>query len=490
MKHMEADVVVIALGLSGLAAAIAAAEQGLSVIGFEKGNTTGGAANMGMGPFAVESRPQKEAQVPLTREEAYKMHMEFSHYKADARLVHDYYWKSADTIDWLMDMGVRFEVSRYFPSAMQTAHNVLPIGGGRPGPRGASTMIRFMTERAKELGVQMFLSCPAYKILMENGRPVGVLAKEDSGEEIEARCSAVIIATGGMGSNTKMLKDEFDLDMGAVTFAPVQGSVGDGLRMAWEAGAAKSNITFDISVATVDNLDHFILEGAFRAKPELMVNVDGERFINEEVSESVKFVANAIMMQKNQCAYVIFDQNRLNRLKKYGPEVLDQVHGADMFEHFDEAAAEAIATGYREFCKADSLEELADHYGIDKEALCRTVEEYNHACDTGRDNLLCKSAKYLNPVRKPPFYAMRMVPQTIGPLGGIKVNYRLEVLDKDHNKIPGLYAVGTDAAGDAYGPDYPLLLTGNTMAFCLNTGRIAAENAAEWLNEKFFSGEN
>ena len=118
MKKMEADVVVVALGLSGLATAVAAAEQGLSVIGFEKANVTGGAANMGMGPFAVESRPQKEAQVPLTREEAYKTHMEFAHYKCDARLVHDCYWKSADTIDWLMGMGVRFVVQRYYPGAL------------------------------------------------------------------------------------------------------------------------------------------------------------------------------------------------------------------------------------------------------------------------------------------------------------------------------------------------------------------------------------
>ena len=48
--------------------------------------------------------------------------------------------------------------------------------------------------------------------------------------------------------------------------------------------------------------------------------------------------------------------------------------------------------------------------------------------------------------------------------------------------IPGFYAVGTDAAGNVYGPDYPLMLTGNTMAFCLNSGRIAAENIAEYID--------
>ena len=74
MKKMECDVAVVALGLSGLANAIACAEQGLSVIGFEKMRITGGAANMGMGPCAIESRIQKQKQLTLTREEAF-MHL-------------------------------------------------------------------------------------------------------------------------------------------------------------------------------------------------------------------------------------------------------------------------------------------------------------------------------------------------------------------------------------------------------------------------------
>ena len=56
MKNLQADVVVVAAGLSGLAASIAAAEQGLSVITLEKSKTTGGAASMGMGPLAIGTR--------------------------------------------------------------------------------------------------------------------------------------------------------------------------------------------------------------------------------------------------------------------------------------------------------------------------------------------------------------------------------------------------------------------------------------------------
>ncbi len=54
MNQLEADIVVVAGGASGLPAAIAAAQGGAKVIVFEKGSTTGGTGNMGMGPFGME----------------------------------------------------------------------------------------------------------------------------------------------------------------------------------------------------------------------------------------------------------------------------------------------------------------------------------------------------------------------------------------------------------------------------------------------------
>ena len=67
MKQLEADVIVVAAGLSGLAAAISAAENGCQVIAFEKSQGTGGAANMGMGPLAVGSPIQRQQMVTITR---------------------------------------------------------------------------------------------------------------------------------------------------------------------------------------------------------------------------------------------------------------------------------------------------------------------------------------------------------------------------------------------------------------------------------------
>ena len=112
MKQLETDVVVVAAGLSGLAAAVAAAEAGARVIALEKAPSTGGAANMGMGPAAAGSPLQKASMIEVTPGELFRRHMFYTHYQVDARLVRDYYFKSGDTIAWLQDMGVEFNSVR------------------------------------------------------------------------------------------------------------------------------------------------------------------------------------------------------------------------------------------------------------------------------------------------------------------------------------------------------------------------------------------
>ncbi|MBQ9815545.1 MAG: FAD-binding protein [Lachnospiraceae bacterium] len=484
MKKMECDVAVVALGLSGLANAIAAAEQGLSVIGFEKMRITGGAANMGMGPCAIESRVQKQKQLTLTREEAFMQHMNYTHWSVDARLVHDYYWKTADTIDWLMDMGVNFEVAPYFPMAYWTAHNVIPDDGGKPGPRGASTMVRRMTERAEQMGVQMMFECPVKKILMEDGKAVGILAIDANGEEIECRAKAVSICTGGIGDNYEMKKEITGRDGSeGENFAQVPGLKGDGLRMAWEAGVGRSPVLAEFNVGIHDNFNHWILEGAYRTKAELMVNLDGERFMNEEMSQMGTFCGNQILRQKGHVAFEIIDSDRVKYQMKHGPELLDEVHGSDFFEHFFEAADAAMQEpdyANKYFFKTDSIEELADLAGINKENLVKTIEEYNNACDHGYDDILCKSRRYMNPVRKPPFYTMKMILQETSNAGGILTDRRMRCLTQEGDIVPGLYACGTDANG-LYGTAYNFYIPGNHMGFALNSGRIAAEAMAEYI---------
>ncbi len=487
MTKIETDVIVVAAGLSGLAAAIAAGESGAKVTVFEKANAMGGAANMGMGPLGVGSSVQKNQMVALTPGEAFRKHMYFTHYRVDARLVRDYYFKSGDTIDWLIDMGVEFvgaqrafsapENTRAYSDGEFTWHVVKPEGGGPPGPRSASTMIKKMAERAAELEIDIKLETPVNKIIMENGKAVGVLAKNSSGEEIEARAKAVIIATGGYGDNPAMIKSETGYDFGENIFNfAIPGMKGEGIKMCWEAGAGRVQSSMELMYQLPDNMNHFILDGAFR-QPCLWVNRNGTRFMPEDQIGNTTFTGNAISAQPGHVAFSIFDSKMLKKYKKKGPDIISHVHPHDLFDHFDDQWAQDLENGYEPIAQADSIEELAQRAGIDPAGLVAQIEEYNEMCEGKFDELFEKDRAFMQPIEKAPFYCCRQNVGAYGSLGGVNVNYKLECMTDESKVIPGLYCVGTDAC-NIYGDSYPFILAGNTMGFCLNSGRIAGENAA------------
>lgn len=492
MKKIDKDVIVVAAGLSGLAASIAAAERGASVVVFEKSNTTGGAANMGMGPLGIGSSIQKQHMVSLTPGEAFRKHMYFTHYKVDARMVRDYYFKSGDTIDWLMEMGVEFagvqrafsadEATRPYSDGEFTWHVVKPEGGGMPGPRSASAMTKKMTERAVELGVEFMFETPVYKIIMEDGKAAGVMAKNINGEETEARAKAVIIATGGFGENPEMIKELTGYEFGKTIFNfAIPGMRGDGLKMAWEAGAGKTKPSMELMYQLPDNMNHFILDGAFR-QPCLWVNRNGQRFMPEDQIGNTTFTGNAITSQPGMVAYSIFDSRLLKKYKKKGPDMISHVHPHDLYDHFDEQWERDLEAGYEPIAQTDTIEELAEKAGIDVAGLVAQVEHYNEMCEAGHDEIFEKNRNYMQPIEKGPFYCCRQNVGAYGSVGGILINHKTEVMDQDSIVIPGLYAVGTDAC-NIYGESYPFILSGNTMGFCLNSGRIAGENAASSIEE-------
>ena len=305
MKQLETDVVVVAAGLSGLAASVAAAESGARVITLEKASNTGGAANMGMGPAAAGSPLQKASMIEVTPGELFRRHMFYTHYQVDARLVRDYYFKSGDTIQWLMDMGVEFnsvrpafrarERTRAYADGEYTWHVVQPEDGSEPGPRAATTMTKRMTEHAQELGVEFMLECPGTGLITnDEGAVVGVTAKDKDGEEYEISCSAVIVATGGFGHNTQMIKDQIGLDWGKNLFSfAIPGMDGDGLNMCHAVGAGHTPVTMEMMYQIPDNMNHFYVEGAFR-QPCYWCNRMGERFMPEDEIFNTTFVGNAI----------------------------------------------------------------------------------------------------------------------------------------------------------------------------------------------------
>jgi fumarate reductase flavoprotein subunit len=480
MSNMEADVIVVAGGPAGLAAAISAAEGGAKVILFEKGSTTGGAANMGMGPFAVESRIQKAKQVALTKDEAFKQHMDHTHWRVDAKLVRAYYNKSADTIDWLENMGVVFaDAASYFPGAHFTWHIVMPESG-KPGPTAGATMTKIMTEKAKTLGVKVMLQTPVTDIIKQGDDIKGVKAEDRSGNEITANAKVVIVATGGFGDNPKMIKKNTEYEFGKdMHNFRVPGVEGDGIRMAWKVGAAKTHMDMEMIYGIPEGGLDFALMATFH-QPNLMVNLLGERFVNEDLMGNSTYTGNAIAQQKNRCGFAIFDTATREHYEQHG---FDHPLGiaADLkVDDIEAVIKNSIDQGCPYLYIADSLEELAEKTGINLEGLKATLEEYNGYAEKGRDPLFNRNWEHLHPVKGPRYYACCNMPSAYGSLGGIKINHKTEVLDKNWDKIPGLYAAGTDAC-TIFGDSYVFLLPGNTMGFALNSGRMAGENAAEYI---------
>ena len=482
MKKMEADVVVVAGGPAGLAAAITAGENDLKAIVFEKSNTTGGAANMGMGPLGLGTKYQKEGFCDITKDDAMDIHMKYTHYRVDGDLVQTYFEKSGDTIEWLEDMGVEFAgVFRYFKESAQTWHIVKPESGVI-GPRAAGPMIRIMTEKVKELGGEIYLETPVKSLIMEDGKCVGVIATSKDGEEIEARAKAVVVATGGFGTNKEMIKEEFNLNLWEDFFPfNVPGTVGEGLKMMWAAGAQKFRPNIEMIYQLKDNLNWFLLDAVLR-QPNLLINQRGDRFMDEGQMGNTTFTGNAIALQPGNYAYAIMDGAILKHYKKNGPDIFDIVHPKEAFMAVDGEFDRAVEEGYDGFFRADSIEELAEKLGIDAEKLEETIDDYNDMCDEGYDSQFNKFHGYLHPITgKGGYLVGKFYVAAYGTIGGVRINKKCEVFDENDNVIPGLYSAGSDA-NTIYGDSYNFTLPGNTMGFAINSGRMAGEAMADYID--------
>lgn len=481
MKTMETDVVIVAGGPAGLAAAITVGEHGLKSIILEKSSATGGAANMGMGPLGIDTKIQKAAFNNLSVDKAIQMHMEYTHYRVDEDLVQSYFHKSADTIEWLEEMGVEFAGAfRYFKESEATWHIVKPENGVI-GPRAASAMVKAMTQRAKELGSEILLETAATSLITENGKVCGAVAVDKDGNGIEVRGKAVVVATGGFGNNPEMIEKEFGLHIGKDYFPfRIPGITGDGLKMMWEVGAEKFGANIEAIYQLPDNLNWFLLDAVLR-QPNLMINQLGDRFMNEGDLGNTTYAGNALALQPGNYAYCIMDEGILKEYKKNGPDIVDIVHPAEAFLAFEGQAAQAVEQGYEAYFEAETVEELAGKLGIDPEKLQDTIDEYNAMCRCGVDSKFHKPQKYLHPITgKGKYLVGKYYLGAYGTVGGVRVNKYCEVLDKNHMPIEGLYSAGSDA-NTIYGDSYNFTLPGNSMGFAVNTGRIAGESIAQYI---------
>jgi len=479
---INSHVVVIGSGASGLGAALTAAEGGLKVILLEKRLRVGGTSNFAEGMFAVESDMQREKYISYTRDQAFKNIMDYSHWRANPRLVRAFVDKSASTIAWLQRQGVEFvEVTNNMPEGFRTWH----VLKGPTRARG-SALTKILLARAKEKGVTLWLATEAKKIIKKDNRISGVIAEKE-GKTWQINAKTVIIASGGYANNKEWVKKYTGLDLGVHVF-PIGnvGKMGDGIRMAWEAGAAEEGMgvlhLFRIGPMGrgVQMLGH---PECATLQPDLWVDQRGERFCDESIAFNDTFEGNAHSRLREGYSYTIFDEAAKQYMVEYGIEkgaAYKNLPGTRLI-NFDKELKVALEKGNPDVFVADSIEGLARKIKVDPDVLKATVDEYNRFCEKGHDDLFAKDPKYLRPLKRPNFYAMRAHAIMLGTLGGIKINHRTEVLDKEEKVIPGLYAIGIDASG-LYGDCYNFMYSsGATLGFAVNSGRMAGGNALSYI---------
>ncbi len=368
---------------------------------------------------------------------------------------------SGPFFDWLVEKGGAekyFKVSKpgekipmmgpiSMPARMEKYKNH-PDPSIGPGWMG-TYFVEKMLECCKKKGIPMLTETRAKKFITDaGGRVTGVLADTPDGE-LQVNCRACFIGAGGFGADYELLKKMWPEDYNGKSmhrFSPPTNT-GDGIKMAEEIGAA-----VDMSVAWVSiggPAHHPYSYSIYRImwQPEMMyVNLDGERWLDE--TKGLSAISSAYLaLQPKAEMYAIADHELTGmlgeRLIANPPEESDIPILKKFREDIAyEAALDEKSSRGNHTKKADTLIGLALKMDVDPKRFVAAVERYNRFCENGQDPDFGKKPEYLKPIKTPPFYAFWGQRFTQCTHGGILVNTNTEVLDKNGNVIPGLFAGG------------------------------------------------
>ncbi|MBP1627209.1 MAG: hypothetical protein H6Q00_1684 [Holophagaceae bacterium] len=505
MKIINTDIAIMGSGLAGLSAAVTALEKGARVAVFEKRPFQGGGvSNTPMMTLAVRDDQ-------AYKDKAFKLHMEYTNWNANPDVVRSWIDNSSRIPDFIRGLGIEFAGSMMnpleelgtkrgygagFPNAFHIGdyYYLKPIGQGH----GAAVICKKMADRVKALGGELHFSTPIQSLIKEGDKVVGALAKDKEGNTVQINAKAVIVASGGFSDDKELLAelglkltDKNCSDGGNVVFNHFCNAqlTADGQKAVWKIGGARSGMAVNghnmcPGPGIVAHNVGWIHRNKLRTvqeQPYLWVNHKGERFISEEQSDCHMAMVTAINNTKEKYAYLVFDEDTAKHMEEDGVEYFYFIFKAVKLTDVRKQFEEVIAKGNKHVFLTDTLEDLADQTGIRKEALLKTIETYNGYCDQGYDAQYAKDPKYLFPVRKSKFYAMRVFVGGYHAYGGIKVNGRCEVLDKDFDVIQGLYAAGDCCASEIYGNPPVGGIGVSTLSFA--QGFITADQATAYVQQ-------
>lgn len=522
-KNVDVDVAVVGCGIAGVAACRSVAEDGGLVAAFEKAD----GPQCRSGEYAViNGKVQaKWGRDTWTREQIDDIidsHMVESTYRCKRSIMSKWAHNIGETFDWWVEANPDLYYAETTRSAIpdESADNfIIPIFYPLPEhydwkqerfpcyptsvefkPDQHVTVEANMQKAIDTGNVQTFYGCFVEKLIMDNGRCVGLYARDAAtGEYIKCNASkGVILSTGDYSQNTKMLKhfcpEVIENNIQCLfTNVDVEGNFtnqGDGIQLGMWAGAQVQQ--------SHAPMIHHMGGGADLAGVGVMGNagflnldLNGKRFMNEDLPGQQ--LENQIELQKNRESWQIFDSNWPEQLP-YMPAA----HGGACYyeDYASEDEGPKNNTTYRNYkspyqleaavadgraVKADTLEELVAKIYPDDTAAQQTaldsIQRYNELAKAGYDEDFHKPASRMWAVENGPFYADKFTTALLLVcIGGLESDEDCHTFDADRNVIPGLYVAG-NIQGNRFATEYPIGLKGVSHSMAMYYGYVAGKNA-------------
>lgn len=126
----------------------------------------------------------------------------------------------------------------------------------------------------------------------------------------------------------------------------------------------------------------------------------------------------------------------------------------------------------------ETLDDVAEEFGIDAEGLKQTAEEWSAMVAKGTDDLYGIDLSAALPLDTPPYHAVTAPGSIMSIMGRPVIDERFRVLDDEFAPIEGLYAIGNACSG-FWGPDYiQALWDGSNKTWCAVSGYLVGKDIA------------
>lgn len=475
MAGLKMDLVVIGAGGGGLSAAAAAAEKGLNnILVLENRAAPGGNAVFVGGIFAAESPLQKKLGINAPKDLLFQKAMTYGHWRGDPRLIRALVDKSDDTIAWLEEKGMVFD--RILPLYPHQDPLVFHFQK-KPGTTGG-IFVKTFVRLCRRRNIPIMCGTRAKALQRDEAGRIRAVSAECAGKSLLIDTKSVVIATGGFAGNETILKKYLPHYNPDAFHTPGFTYNGDGFNMASAIGAANAGMAvLEMGGPTIPGS----LRLAIMAHQPCTVWVNrlGQRF-SDEANPLFPEAANTIFRQPDQQVFVLFDETIKHAIYQNDLNPLDQnlLKNPDWTAKAEKDLEKKVAQG--KAIISDDLDKMAAFVGANATVLADTIREYNHACEQKHDTLFAKNPHHLLPLISPPYYGLRGYLELMTTHGGPKINQNMEVLDQNNLPIPGLFAAGVET-GIIDADTYDAHLTGHSFGFTVNSGRIAGESAAQFV---------